>query len=114
MAALRLDVSLGHELHDWRAQGVPHLAGDGLAVRMQHVIVLSGYQPHAVWLHATGGDDDVRLPGFERIAHVDPGHLLEPHRVRRGKRIGRIDAVVRILRALPTAHVTRIRLATLP
>ena len=107
--ALRLDRPFRDQRDDRCAQRVPELAGDGVAVRAQHVVVFAERQPRSVRLDAAGRDDDGRLAGLHRVANVHPRQLFEPDRVGRPQRIRRVDAVVRVRGALTAAGAARIR-----
>ena len=112
VARLRVDAALGHELHRRSAEGITQLAGDGFAVRVQHVVVLARNEPRTVRLHAARGDDCGGLARLERVADIHPRHLLHPDRVRRRKGVRRILAVVRVGSAGAATHIARIGGAT--
>ena len=104
VTAGRVDVALGHELDDGGAERVSELVRDRVAVGVKHVVVLARRQPRAVRFDPAGGNNDGGHALCERIADVHPRHLLDPDRVGRRKRVGRVGTVVHIGRAVAPAH----------
>ncbi len=93
VAARRIEPALRHERHDRRAQRVPELAGNRIAVGAQHVVVFAERQIGAVRLHAARADDDGRLARLQRVADVHPRHLFQPDRIDLRQRIRRVRTV---------------------
>ena len=113
VAAGRVDVAFGHQLDDRSAEGVAQLAGDGVTVGAQHVVVLAGGEPGAVGFDTARGDDGRGLAVRQGVADVHPRHLLDPDRVRGGKRVRGVPAVVDVGRAVAASHAVRVALRTL-
>jgi Cu-Zn family superoxide dismutase len=83
-------------------------SGDRVAVGPQHVVVFTQREPRPVGLDPAGRDDGGRLASLHRVPDIHPCHLFQPDRVGRRQRIRCVDAVVRVLGALPAAGAARI------
>ena len=108
VAARWIDTAFGHVLENWRAQRIPQVPGDPVAVGPEHVVVLPRHQPRAVRLHAAGRDDRGRLSRGERVADVHPRHPLDAYCGRLGERVRRVRTVIHVGAALTAAHRARI------
>ena len=91
VTGLRLESALRHQLDDRCAEGIAEFARDCVARPLEHVVMLAQGDVGPVLLDAPGGNDGGGPAGSHRIAHLDPGQLLDPDGVQRSDGVFHAD-----------------------